>query len=55
MISNAKIEGLEATLNMSGTDYNVALMVCPLPFRIPVQGVGKQADLAGILRSLRPV
>ncbi|KAF2852555.1 MFS general substrate transporter [Plenodomus tracheiphilus IPT5] len=31
-IGNAKIEGLETTLNMSGTDYNVALMVFFVPY-----------------------
>lgn len=31
-IGNAKIEGLEASLNMSGTDYNVALAVFFVPY-----------------------
>lgn len=31
-IGNAKIEGLEDTLNMTGTDYNVALMVFFVPY-----------------------
>ncbi|KAF2733829.1 MFS general substrate transporter [Polyplosphaeria fusca] len=31
-IGNAKIEGLEDTLNMSGTDYNVALMIFFVPY-----------------------
>ncbi|KAF2184069.1 MFS general substrate transporter [Zopfia rhizophila CBS 207.26] len=31
-IGNAKIEGLEKTLGMSGTDYNVALMVFFVPY-----------------------
>ncbi|KAH7081123.1 major facilitator superfamily domain-containing protein [Paraphoma chrysanthemicola] len=31
-IGNAKIEGLETTLNMKGTDYNVALMIFFVPY-----------------------
>ena len=31
-IGNAKIEGLEATLKMTGTDYNVALMMFFIPY-----------------------
>lgn len=31
-IGNAKIEGLEDTLNMQGTDYNVALMMFFIPY-----------------------
>ncbi|KAJ4984231.1 high-affinity nicotinic acid transporter [Stagonosporopsis vannaccii] len=31
-IGNAKIEGLEASLNMTGTDYNVALMMFFIPY-----------------------
>ena len=31
-IGNAKIEGLEDTLNMSGNDYNVALMIFFVPY-----------------------
>ncbi|KAJ4359015.1 hypothetical protein N0V95_002551 [Ascochyta clinopodiicola] len=31
-IGNAKIEGLEDSLNMSGTDYNIALMMFFIPY-----------------------
>lgn len=31
-IGNAKIEGLEADLNMTGTDYNVANMIFFVPY-----------------------
>ncbi|KAG9201204.1 hypothetical protein G6514_005933 [Epicoccum nigrum] len=31
-IGNAKIEGLEVSLNMAGTDYNVALMMFFIPY-----------------------
>lgn len=31
-IGNAKIEGLEDSLNMTGTDYNVALMMFFIPY-----------------------
>lgn len=34
MTGNAKIEGLEASLNMSGTDYNVALAIFFIPYII---------------------
>ena len=31
-IGNAKIEGLEDSLNMTGNDYNIALMVFFIPY-----------------------
>jgi hypothetical protein len=51
-IGNAKIEGLEDTLNMSGTDYNVALMVFFVPYVLcgklfpymPIVNLGARAN-----------
>ncbi|KAF1849091.1 MFS general substrate transporter [Cucurbitaria berberidis CBS 394.84] len=55
-IGNAKIEGLEKTLNMTGTDYNVALMVffipyvlCEIPSNMLLSRFSKPSVYMGVL------